>query len=154
MAKAKPYFRVSTKKPVVIPLGKLHQADLFFIEGECLYMLSLYRPGGVFILQEVNDPETLIKLGFMEEPVEEVIEEPVEEVIEEPVEEVVQEPEAYERKPPEGSWEPEDESPVESPPPNPEEPEPRELEESTKDLSSKLSTKLLGNVEEPEDEAV
>ncbi len=110
MAKAKPYFQVSTRKPVVVPVEKLYLDDLFFIDGERLYMLSPYRPGGVFILQEVVDPETLIRLGFMEEP-----------VVEEPQEPEPQEPEDEGRLP-EGFWEPEEGSPVEPPPPNPEEP--------------------------------
>jgi len=102
MPKSKPYFQVSTRKPVVIPLEKLHKDEVFFVEGEHLFKLSLFRPRGTFNLELVRAPETLIKMGFMEKPVE----------------------------------------------------EPQELEESTKDLSSKLSTKLLRNVEEPEDEAV
>jgi len=102
MAKAKPYFQVSTRKPVVIPLEKLYRSEVFFVSGEQLFNLSLFRPRGTFNLTLVRAPETLIKMGFMEKPVE----------------------------------------------------EPQELEESTKDLSSKLSTKLLRNVEEPEDEAV
>jgi hypothetical protein len=60
----KKFYTVSTQKPVFIPLDKLREMEIYFTEGDRLFMLSRL-PRDEYRLCEVTSPETLIELGLM-----------------------------------------------------------------------------------------